>query len=134
MCAYRFPRARSSSCEPLSSMRPSRITTMRSALRTVERRWAMIRVVRFCIKRSRDWRRASSVSASSALDAETEEALLPSLDLLMQNRTTLIIAHRLSTVRSADRIVVIRDGRIEESGSHDELLARGNLYAHMHQL
>ena len=71
---------------------------------------------------------------TSALDAETEEALLQSLDLLMQNRTTLIIAHRLSTVRSADRIVVIRDGRIEESGSHDELLARGNLYAHMHQL
>ena len=65
---------------------------------------------------------------------ETEEALLHALEHLMRGRTTLIIAHRLSTVRCADRIVVLQEGRIRESGSHDELLARGDLYAHMCQL
>jgi ATP-binding cassette subfamily B protein/subfamily B ATP-binding cassette protein MsbA len=71
---------------------------------------------------------------TSALDMETEEALLQTLERLMQGRTTLIIAHRLSTVRCADRIAVLKDGRIEESGSHAELLAKGGFYAHLHQL
>ncbi len=71
---------------------------------------------------------------TSALDVETEEALLQALERLMKGRTTLIIAHRLSTVRCADRIVVLRQGAVVESGSHEELLARGGAYAHMHQL
>jgi len=52
----------------------------------------------------------------------------------MKGRTTFIIAHRLSTVRRADRIVVLKEGQIEESGTHAELLARGSLYAHLHHL
>ncbi len=71
---------------------------------------------------------------TSALDVETEEALLQALERLMKGRTTLIIAHRLSTVRCADCIVVLREGSIEESGSHAELLARGGVYARMHEL
>jgi ABC-type multidrug transport system fused ATPase/permease subunit len=71
---------------------------------------------------------------TSALDVETEEALLHNLEELMQGRTTLIIAHRLSTVRCADRIVVLHEGRIRESGSHEELLGRGDIYARMCQL
>ena len=71
---------------------------------------------------------------TSALDVETEEALLQALERLMQNRTTIIIAHRLSTVRCADRIAVLQDGRIRESGTHEELLARGELFARMHRL
>jgi ATP-binding cassette subfamily C protein CydCD len=53
------------------------------------------------------------------------------LDLLARNRTTLVIAHRLSTVRSADRIIVLEDGRVAEIGSHRDLLAKGGLYAHL---
>ena len=52
----------------------------------------------------------------------------------MQGRTTLVIAHRLSTVQRADLIAVLQDGRIVESGRHDELLARNGLYASLHQM
>jgi ATP-binding cassette subfamily B protein/subfamily B ATP-binding cassette protein MsbA len=71
---------------------------------------------------------------TSALDAETERAILGALEQLMEGRTTFLIAHRLSTIRHADRIVVLQDGRVAESGTHEELLARGELYAHLQSL
>ena len=66
--------------------------------------------------------------ATSALDAESEHLVQDALDRLMRGRTTLVIAHRLSTVRDADRVVVLDGGRVAESGTHDELLALGGLY------
>ncbi len=72
--------------------------------------------------------------ATSALDTESERAVQAALDQLMQGRTTLVIAHRLSTIEHADRIVVLQDGRIAESGSHAELLARQGVYAHLYHL
>jgi ATP-binding cassette subfamily B protein/subfamily B ATP-binding cassette protein MsbA len=70
---------------------------------------------------------------TSALDAETEDALLQALRVLMKDRTTFIIAHRLSTVRWADRIVVLKAGQIAELGTEKELLAKGGLYAGFHK-
>lgn len=71
---------------------------------------------------------------TSALDAQTEELLLEALERLMEGRTTFIIAHRLSTVRRANRIVVLKSGRICESGTHAHLMAQGGLYAHFHSI
>jgi len=69
--------------------------------------------------------------ATSALDSASEQVVQEALDRLMANRTTLVVAHRLSTVVNADRICVIDAGRLVESGSHTELLARGGRYAHL---
>jgi ABC transporter fused permease/ATP-binding protein len=66
--------------------------------------------------------------ATSALDAESEHLVQEALDRLMQERTTLVIAHRLSTVRDADRVVVLDDGQVAQEGSHDELVAIDGIY------
>ncbi|MFE6970189.1 ABC transporter ATP-binding protein [Isoptericola sp. NPDC057653] len=70
--------------------------------------------------------------ATSALDPEAEATVRDALDRLMRDRTTLVVAHRLSTVRAADRIVVLERGRVVEVGSHDELMRRGARYAALH--
>ncbi|WP_422078154.1 ABC transporter ATP-binding protein [Vannielia sp.] len=72
--------------------------------------------------------------ATSALDTKSETVVQGALDELSQGRTTLVIAHRLSTVRDADRILVMQAGRVVEEGSHEELLAKGGAYAELYHL
>jgi ATP-binding cassette subfamily B protein len=72
--------------------------------------------------------------ATSSLDNESERAIQESLEELTSNRTTLVIAHRLSTVRNAQRIIVLTDQGIEEQGTHDDLIARDGIYARLHHV
>ncbi|TFL09364.1 lipid A export permease/ATP-binding protein MsbA [Pusillimonas caeni] len=72
--------------------------------------------------------------ATSALDSESEHQVQSSLERLMSGRTTLVIAHRLSTVQKADKILVLDGGRIVEQGRHDELLSQGGLYASLYRM
>ena len=71
--------------------------------------------------------------ATSALDSITENAIQDALEALMEGRTSIVIAHRLSTILKADRILVVKDGKIAESGTHEELLARGGTYRELYE-
>ena len=72
--------------------------------------------------------------ATSALDAESERLVQKALANLMENKTSIVIAHRLSTVRKADVIVVLERGQIIEAGTHQELLAKGGTYKKLYEL
>ncbi len=71
--------------------------------------------------------------ATAHLDSESEAAVQVALKTALEGRTSLVIAHRLSTIREADEILVVHDGRIAERGRHEELLARGGLYAELYR-
>ena len=69
--------------------------------------------------------------ATSALDSISEAAIQDALDYIMKGRTSIVIAHRLSTIMSADKILVLADGRIAQCGTHDQLLREGGVYRHL---
>ena len=71
--------------------------------------------------------------ATSSIDTRTESQVQDAFDRMMEGRTSLVVAHRLSTVRDADCILVMRDGRIIERGTHDGLLRRGGFYAELYE-
>jgi ATP-binding cassette, subfamily B, bacterial len=72
--------------------------------------------------------------ATSALDTETELIIQEALTELAENRTTLIIAHRLATIRNADRIIVVTEDGVAEEGGHDELIEQGGIFANLHRV
>ena len=72
--------------------------------------------------------------ATSSIDAYTELIIQKAMDKILEGRTSIVIAHRLSTVRNADKIVVIESGRIVETGSHNELLEKGGLYKKLYEM
>jgi ATP-binding cassette subfamily B protein len=72
--------------------------------------------------------------ATASIDSDTEARIQHAMDALMKGRTALVIAHRLSTVRSADRILVFQRGHLVEQGAHEQLLRKGGLYAKLHRL
>src|SRR5690606_3707498 len=72
--------------------------------------------------------------ATSSVDAETETMIQQAIEKMMRGRTSVVIAHRLSTIQKADKIIVLDKGEIKEEGQHDELLARGGFYAHLHRM
>jgi len=87
---------------------------------------------------ARAWARNAPVllldEATSALDSESEAAVKRAISTAAQGRTTLVIAHRLSTVRMADRIIVMDEGAVAEEGTHDQLVSQDGLYARLAQL
>ena len=72
--------------------------------------------------------------ATSALDTETERIIQGALDELAENRTTLVIAHRLATIRNADKIVVVTEDGIAEQGTHEELLNKDGIFAKLYEV
>ena len=72
--------------------------------------------------------------ATANIDSYTEMLVQRALKQLLKGRTAIVIAHRLSTIRGADQIVVLHQGEVVEIGTHDELMANGNLYAHLYQM
>ena len=72
--------------------------------------------------------------ATASIDSQSEKLLQEALNRLLENRTAVIIAHRLATIRKADKIIVLQDGRIIESGNHQQLLELGGLYARLYFL
>ncbi len=72
--------------------------------------------------------------ATSSIDTETEQIIQKAMNTISRGRTTLVVAHRLSTIQSADKIIVMHKGKVRETGSHQELLARGGYYYNLYQL
>jgi ATP-binding cassette subfamily B protein len=70
--------------------------------------------------------------ATSSVDTRTEEQLQKAMDILTKGRTSLVIAHRLSTIKNADKIIVLKDGQILETGNHDELMSQNGFYANLY--
>jgi len=71
---------------------------------------------------------------TAALDTESERLVIEGLERLMRGRTVIMIAHRLSTLRNADKIIVLKDGIVVEEGTNDELVALGGVYAELHRI